>query len=359
MRSLWLGAGALVLATCSARAAPAQSPVADANNFDDAAAVALLERAATAARTTNFEGTLLYRSGNMMEVLHVTHRFKNGEQSEHVVTLTGAPRELLRVGNKLTCILPRDHRLSLRQPPVKNFLAHLQGPALARLAEWYRFVSIDADRVAGRECMGVEVNPKDDYRYGYRMWMDKITGVPLRVALVGADARVLEQVMYTQIAFPGEIPDSAFQPEFKPVEGYHVVQQTLASTDAGAPQAVTQRDSDAWRLSVVPPGFAVTLRDQRHMPDQLGVVDHLMVSDGLSSVSVFAARADAGQPGLVGLSHVGAVHAYGRLLDGYHITVVGEAPARTVKMIGDALEPAVQGATQPALAGSLAVSVAH
>jgi negative regulator of sigma E activity len=36
---------------------------------------------------------------------------------------------------------------------------------------------------------------------------------------------------------------------------------------------------------------------------------------------------------LVGSSRMGAVHAHGHELDGYHVTVVGEAPLASIKMI--------------------------
>jgi sigma-E factor negative regulatory protein RseB len=38
-----------------------------------------------------------------------------------------------------------------------------------------------------------------------------------------------------------------------------------------------------------------------------------------------------------GPTRVGALHAFGRTLDGHHVMVVGEVPSKTIAMIGDSL----------------------
>lgn len=308
---------------------------------------AMLAAAARASRTTDFEGVLLYRSGNAMGVMQVVHRYKDHEESEHVLTLTGETRELIRQGDHLTCILPSDRRMTLQRPSMKSFLARLNGPVIAQISQWYAFKYLGATRVAGRDCVGVAVEPKDAYRYGYEVWLDRDNHLPLRVILRGENNRVLEQVMFTQIRFPASIPDKAFLPVVPPSPDYKVLTRRL-SRDAPpvALQPITV--DEHWRFSKLPPGFHVLLHDQRDMPDGVGRVEHMLISDGLSSVSVFAAQEQPSEPSFQGLSHMGSLYAYGRNLDGYHITVVGEAPARTVEMIGNAMVLPVDVSTEDA-----------
>lgn len=355
MRLYWLAVGTLTLTTCSlpllaARAASPKTSSPQTSQEGSQAAVdgvestpaTLLRRAAEAAQNTNFQGVLVYRGAGATEVLHVTHRFKDGQQSEHLITLTGVPRELIRIGNRLTCLLPRGHQLRLQRPSDHKLLGALRGPGLVRVAQWYRFSSLEAARIAGRKCLGVAVEPRDAYRYGYRLWLDAATQLPLRVMLMGSGERVLEQVMFTQVSFPKTIPDSAFKPQFEPSEGYHLVQQELSATPPGAEAtSAAQQAAELWRFSNLPPGFRITLRDQGVGGGgaEAGRADHLVLSDGLSSVSVFSRPVQLGQPELIGLSHLGAVHAYGRTVGGYHVTVVGEAPGRTVRAIGAAITP--------------------
>lgn len=347
MRTLWLWAGAVAGLVAGSLPANAADRPASATPPETT-----LAAAAVASRTTNFEGVLLYRSGSAMEVMRVVHRFENHKESEHLLTLTGETRELIRQGDHLTCILPRDRRLTLERPSMKSFLTRLDGPVIAKLSQWYKFRDLGTTRVAGRECTGVAVEPKDGYRYGYEVWVDGDNHLPLRVILRGEDQQVLEQVMFTEIQFPSNIPDQAFVPDMPPSPGYKVLTQKLPKESPPSTKAVS--DDDLWHFSKLPPGFRMTLHDQRDMPDGVGHVDHMLISDGLSSISVFAARANPSDAGFQGLSRMGAVHAYGRSLDGYHVTVVGEAPSRTVQMIGDAMTMTGDHHTQDAKADSAA-----
>lgn len=58
-------------------------------------------------------------------------------------------------------------------------------------------------------------------------------------------------------------------------------------------------------------------------------VDHFVLSDGLASVSVYVETNP--REGLEGSTRIGAVHAVGRRVSGYQVTVVGEVPAVTVE----------------------------
>ena len=67
-------------------------------------------------------------------------------------------------------------------------------------------------------------------------------------------------------------------------------------------------------------------------------VEHFMYSDGLSSVSIFVEKQMKNSKNLLGSSTMGAVNAYGRAIGEYHVTVVGEVPHATVKMIGNSVK---------------------
>ena len=65
----------------------------------------------------------------------------------------------------------------------------------------------------------------------------------------------------------------------------------------------------------------------------------MVLSDGLAAISVFIAPHPV-KPGSVqpGLSHQGATNVYVRQLGDHLVTVVGEAPAESVKAIANAVE---------------------
>lgn len=307
----------------------------------------MLAEAANAARTLNFEGVLVYRRNGTMEVLRVVHRYRDGKISEHLLTLTGDRRELVQQGNRLVCIFPSNRRLIFVRSPIKGLFFHLDARTIHRLSHWYQFRALGATRVAGRKVVGIDIDPRDAYRYGYRVWADAAHHLPLRVVLVGEGRRVLEQMMFTQIQFPKKIPESAFRTQINSSSPkYKVYTRRLPSgkLPRGSAGKTNPKTVDIrWGFGRLPPGFRVVLRDQKIMPDGVGRVQHILLSDGLATVSVFAARMHSPEPDFQGVSQIGAVHVFGRKVNDFHITVVGEAPARTVEMIGDSVHPVDSG----------------
>lgn len=60
-------------------------------------------------------------------------------------------------------------------------------------------------------------------------------------------------------------------------------------------------------------------------------MDHLLISDGFSSVSVyFEAK---GEKGIEGLRSLGPVNSYSRVIDDLQITALGEVPVQTVELV--------------------------
>ena len=62
-------------------------------------------------------------------------------------------------------------------------------------------------------------------------------------------------------------------------------------------------------------------------------VEHWVYSDGLASVSVYI-EDSRGQGDYSGATHRGALNAFGTMVDGHYVTVVGEVPRHTVEMMG-------------------------
>ena len=304
-----------------------------------------LARAAEAARNLTYQGVILYRGEDEFDVLKVQHRFKDGSEREHLVALTGEPRQLLRVDSRLICILPRDQRVSIDRPAgMKSLLSQLSGERLHRLAQWYEFRDQGGSRIAGRDCNGVAVLPRDQFRYGYEICADRDTGLPLKVSMMGQRGEVMEQVMFTEVSFPEAIEDSVFEEPKVDDAKFRTVARDLPALDATPAQGTGSNDQPQVSFDKLPPGYRVVAREQRPLPNGgNGKVEHLLLSDGLSAVSVFSAieqhtAPDAGKPFL---SRLGPMEAYGRSSGSYHITIVGEAPSPAIRLIGDGVHPVI------------------
>jgi sigma-E factor negative regulatory protein RseB len=60
-------------------------------------------------------------------------------------------------------------------------------------------------------------------------------------------------------------------------------------------------------------------------------MEHLVLSDGLASISVYIESNP--REGLIGGTSIGAVHAVGNRVDGHQVTIVGEVPSDTVEAV--------------------------
>lgn len=288
----------------------------------------LLVQISDASRKANYQGVIFYQTRDRQETLRVTHAYGDNGAVERVSTLDGAPMEIIKQGGKVVCLLPRDRKVTLEQPTPQALFPSLTPERVAQMAAFYKFESMESDRVAGRKCQGVMITPRDQLRYGYQIWADEETQVPLKVNLLAPNGAVLEQMFFTQVEFPDVIPDSAFKVDVDP-EKYRQI--TRVEPPPAPPASMTPGAVEA-SLHNMPPGYRVTMREVRPTADGQGWVEHLVLSDGLSAISVFRARRV--QRAFEGQSQIGAVHVFGRTVGRVHITVVGEAPSETVQMIG-------------------------
>ncbi|MGH8442931.1 MAG: MucB/RseB C-terminal domain-containing protein [Nevskiaceae bacterium] len=306
--------------------------------FADDAASWLLQ-ISDAARQSNYQGVVIYRAGQRMEVMRLVHRQQQGHVHERLTSLTGRPRDILREDDRVAAVVGDE---PVQSAAAQSLFPMLSRDALAQAAMHYETRDLGVARVAGRTCRGVIMAPRDEFRYGYEICGDSETAVPLRVTLLDRMGRTVEQLMFTEIAFPERIPDVAFTPP----PGARIVAAPVAVAPPATPVAAAE-PPETWRVAALPPGFRVVRRSLVPSPDGNGVIEHVLLSDGVSAVSVFGVRTMSNKA-FRGLSNMGAMNAYGRRVGAFHITVMGEVPPGTVRMIGDGLAaPAAEPGAEP------------
>jgi sigma-E factor negative regulatory protein RseB len=74
------------------------------------------------------------------------------------------------------------------------------------------------------------------------------------------------------------------------------------------------------------------------MAGSADLVEHLVYSDGVASVSVFVEPSGKKKDDLAGASRIGAANAYTAEIDGHQVTAVGEVPTDTVRMIARSMQ---------------------
>jgi sigma-E factor negative regulatory protein RseB len=283
-------------------------------------------------RSLDYEGTFVYQHGDQLESLRIVHKAGVGGVRERLVSLNGAPREIIRTDSEVRCYLPDENAALIehRRAGDRNFPALLPD-SFAQLKDIYTIRVGKEGRVAGRRSVSVRIQPRDAYRYGYLLWADEASGLLLKASLLDERGGVVEQYMFTQVSIGKPIPESELKPQY-PAKGI----AWQRADDEPPPPSTGQ-----WTATHLPAGFTLSARMMRKLPGRKQPVEHLVYSDGLAVVSVFIEPVDAeAKPNVLsGLSHMGAVHAFGKVVDGHQVTVVGEAPALTVDMIGESVGP--------------------
>lgn len=285
-----------------------------------------LDAMASAVQGLDYDGTFVYLHDDKLEAMRIIHQLGDTGERERLVSLTGSAREVLRNNKSVTCILPDSKSVMVGQSrPRQPF------PVVPRdldsLEKYYRIETVGDDRIAGYLTRVIAITPKDTYRYGYRFWIDKDSKMFLRSDLTGIDNRPIEQVMFTRLGIGGPIADSELQPSLTGdgYAWYHQDNSTAAPENTGA--------RPRWIVRRLPVGFAMTNYQLKSMHADGDATEHMVYSDGLATVSVYVETAAAGEDAFTGLSSMGAMNAFGAVVDGYQVTVVGEVPVITVEMM--------------------------
>jgi sigma-E factor negative regulatory protein RseB len=286
-----------------------------------------LERMSRAVEELNYRGTFVHVLGGTAETLQIVHRNENGQSGERILSLDGAGSEFVRQGDRAQAIFP-DRRIVLFE--TRSDSSPLVSALPSNTTEFsphYELELGESARVAERAAQVLEIAPRDEFRYGYKLWLDKDTAMPLRSQLVGERGEIVEQIVFTEIEIPADIPAGALEPTID-TTGF-----TMLRAPASAPLAA----EIPWRAMDTPDGFRLSVATQSSIAGSDTPVGHLVYSDGLATVSVFieASATQADMPD--GFSTAGSTNAYSQTLGDRKVTAIGEVPRRTVRRIASSL----------------------
>lgn len=289
-----------------------------------------LDRMARAVETLNYRGVLVHWHEGQVDSLHIIHRADENGFRERIYSLDGEPREILRDADSIRCLLAGDQPLFMQSQLTKRLMPNLPISRLDSMESAYEMTLGGLERVAGMMTQVVEINPLDQYRYGYRFWLEEKTGMLLRSALLNNNGQTLQQVSFARIELGVAISDSELEPE---LDSALMTELPVAE---GIPSSWSINPENAsWMPPRVPPNFELIKVGTGESEAGVGF-EHFLFSDGLASFSIYVeeagSRYDRGR-----IKSVGPVHIYTGLLDGRQITVVGEVPLATVQYIGRSL----------------------
>jgi sigma-E factor negative regulatory protein RseB len=307
----------------------------------------LLERMEHALATRNYQGTFVHEHDGQSETLRIVHRAEGEGFAERLVSLDGSGREVIRRDGELRAYFP-DQGVALVEGYTKAGLlfSGLQGLD-SSAGQLYRLSEEAPARISGRETRVLLVEPLDDLRYGYRVWVEEVSAMPLKTQLRTAAGRVIEQLVFTELTLPAQVTDLALQPAHG--ARHCRLLRHAAAGDAEPPQAA----DTTWDAADLPPGFHLVANSTRPMGSDQRAVTHLVFSDGLASVSVFVEPQSRlppngrREPVPQTVTRVGSSSAVSTEVDGHRVTVFGQVPPDTARAIAGSLRPGFAPGARP------------
>ncbi len=297
----WKQLPILAAALTSAPVVLAQWPVSAVGEPPNTAAMSqavpsvgqILQQAANAAATLNYSGTITYKRRSAEETSRVVHLFENGVEMERVTTLDGPPFEVVRLNDELTYYLPERRVMRIEPRTGRQGFPSLLPRQMTTLAQHFTVKRLEIERVAGLDAQVWEFAPNDE----------KIGGKIDR-----------EQVKST-------------------------LADTIANwrVDRRLPVSAMKTDT-GWFAKGLPAGFVkISENFMRALPGRTEPVSQLVYSDGLTSVSVYAAPLSTGELPVLGATVQGSHQVFSRQANDQLVTAFGDARPAAVKAIASSL----------------------
>lgn len=264
-------------------------------------AVDLLAKMRNAVHALTYSGTLVYSQGNELSNYQISHTLENGAEKESVVRLAQGA--------------------SAGSENVESFSLSKLQQVQPQLEDVYTLDLGGQEFVANRSCQIVVARPRDKMRYLQRYCIEPESGMLLKYSLVDRSHRSVEQLMFTTLDISAAVSGGA------PV-------QQLPMSDS----PIVAIPSTDWVFTALPAGFQQVQDLQQAGVDGQAAVRQIILSDGMTSVSVFIAA--PGAPSMLdsmGLS-AGAMNIYAAEVDQHQITLVGEVPVATLQSISAGLQ---------------------
>jgi sigma-E factor negative regulatory protein RseB len=290
-----------------------------------------LERMSAAMSQMSYQGTFVYVRDNSVESMRITHVVDAGGLRERLVSVSGTPREIVRDAGTVRWTSGEEGTVLANAEANRTFFPELPLGDSRQISSSYEFRLGENYRIAGHSGRRLDILPKDEYRYGYSLWLETESNLLLQWELTGSKGQTLAKLMFTDLKMGSEVDQGELRSKSAGAQAKATESMPAAENQASSPPV-------KWQAASIPPGYRLTAHRVQQSP-QGNPYEHLVYSDGIAVVSVYVEAAEPDPDRQTGLGKLGTTHVFSRELDGELITVLGDVPAATVRLIGESIGP--------------------
>lgn len=287
---------------------------------------AMLEKMQQSLSSTNYRGVFVYLSDQSLSSFKVFHLRHHKKYRERLVALTGDPHEVYIEKKKIFYLNPLAKQGLILIHSGYSSRHHTRFDVLKR-QPYYQAIILGVHRVAGLRCDMVALKATDHWRYGRRYCLWTGNGFPLETEVVGNHGKILETMLFTSFKLIGNTDRDSVIPKLKDYR----LQVIQIKASKRFPNLI---------LKSLPPGYKLDSNRVRDIGLSKKPVHQMIFSDGMTVVSAFispplgksdtADKAEYGQRG--------DLNIYRHIKAGRMITVMGVAPAKTIKKIYESIQ---------------------
>jgi sigma-E factor negative regulatory protein RseB len=332
-----VGLGAMLFSSTAAADPPSALSIAKVDDGEQAelSVKEWLLHVHEGSRRRAYIGTFVVSVGDYMSSARIWHVCDGAQQIERVDTLSGAPRSTLRRDDDVVTFWPASRIAVSERRAGMGFFPNWLQSASSDIERFYKVRRMGSARVAGYDADIVWMRPIDKYRFGYRVWTEKKSGLIVKLQTLDASGHVLEQSAFSELTLNAPVSARELTQMMGDTEGYTVQKPSLIKTSDVA---------EGWRMTKTVPGFKPlscfnrTLTGNSTAGAGLEQVFQWVFSDGLASVSLFVGVFDPVRHSQSGAYAIGATHTLTKQIGTWWVTAVGEVPETTLDLFVRALE---------------------
>ncbi len=316
MKQFWCAVCLMTSSLLYAANAPAEAPA------QTTASGVLLQQMNQASNSLSYEFAYVSVSKQGVDSLRFRHSLLDKRPFAQLLQMDGPRLEILQRGNEISYFEPGLEPFTLSGDHIVDSLPSIVYADFGRLAQFYDFIPAGRTRVSDRLCDVVRVVARDGTRFGYVVWIDAETKLPLRADLLDRDGEALEQFRVISFVVDPQIM---------------TMMQGLQKVDLPPLLAVpaTEKVQFDWEINWLPAGVDEVSRSRRTLPGINVPIEARLYSDGLFSFSVNISQADGSNTERY--IRTGRRTVYTDIRNSKEITVVGELPPATAKRIADSV----------------------
>jgi len=242
------------------------------------------------------------------------------------LVLDGQPREVFSEDGEVVIYnKAKPNKVVVSKRHGENMFPAVLPAHLDNLRSTYSASFGDEELVAGRDARIINLVPNDVLRYSYRIWADKEFGLLLKLALSDANNRVLQHIGFTKI-------------DVMNMNTRHIQAPSIdANKEYFMEKSLEVHHASDWVVGNLPPGFNKIDQLRFTPPGKQHMVNQMIFSDGIASVSLFIEEIPQGRKPHTGHKKMGSTNLCANVVDGYQVTVVGEVPHKTVRQIASSV----------------------